>query len=78
VVTKNEAGNAVVEKRVESPTPDGPRFPTVGVEGDDFQLVLWAGTPRQAEPAMRRPPASITIETEDSRKTLKDLDCRER
>jgi catechol 2,3-dioxygenase-like lactoylglutathione lyase family enzyme len=34
-----------LEKRVENPTPDGPRFLTVGVEGDDFQLVLWPGTP---------------------------------
>ena len=31
-----------LEKRVENPTPDGPRFLTVGVEGDDFQLV-WPG-----------------------------------
>ena len=29
-----------LEKRVENPTPDGPRFLTVGVAGDDFQLVL--------------------------------------
>ena len=34
-----------LEKRVENPTPDGLRFLTVGVEGDDFQLVLWPGTP---------------------------------
>ena len=33
-----------LEKRVENPTPDGPRFLTVGVKGDDFQLVLWPGT----------------------------------
>src|SRR4051812_19421425 len=32
-----------LEKRVENPTPDGPRFLTVGVKGDDFQLVLWTG-----------------------------------
>ena len=30
-----------LEKRVENPTPDGPRFLTVGVKGDEFQLVLW-------------------------------------
>jgi catechol 2,3-dioxygenase-like lactoylglutathione lyase family enzyme len=30
-----------LEQRVENPTPDGPRFLTVGVKGDDFQLVLW-------------------------------------
>src|SRR4030095_7542103 len=48
-----------LEKRVENPTPAGPRFLTVGVKGDDdFQLVLWPGTPGQAEPAMGRPPAS--------------------
>jgi catechol 2,3-dioxygenase-like lactoylglutathione lyase family enzyme len=41
-----------LEKRVENPTPDGPRFLTVGVTGDDFQLVLWPGTPGQAEPAI--------------------------
>lgn len=32
-----------LEKRVENPTPDGPRFLTVGVKGDGFQLVLWPG-----------------------------------
>jgi predicted enzyme related to lactoylglutathione lyase len=65
-----------LEKRAENPTPDGPRFLTVGVEGDDFQLVLWPGTPGQAEPAMGRPPASITIETDDIRKTFEDLKSR--
>src|SRR6201986_2186392 len=34
-----------LEKRVENPLPDGPRFLTVGVRGDDFQLVLWPGSP---------------------------------
>ena len=65
-----------LEKRVENPTPDGPRFLTVGVEGDDFQLVLWPGTPGQAQPAMGRPPASITIETDDIRKTFEELKSR--
>src|SRR4051812_3323828 len=45
-----------LEQRVENPTPDGPRFLTVGVQGDDFQLVLWPGTPGQAQPAMGPPP----------------------
>jgi len=66
-----------LEKRVENPTPDGPRFLTVGVEGDEFQLVLWPGTPGQAEPAMVRPPASITIETDDCRKTFEELKSRD-
>jgi predicted enzyme related to lactoylglutathione lyase len=45
-------------------------------QGDDFQLVLWPGTPGQAEPAMGRPPASITIETDDCRKTVEELKSR--
>ena len=65
-----------LEKRVENPTPDGPRFLTVGVKGDDFQLVLWPGTPGQAQPAMGRPPASITIETDDIQKSYEELKSR--
>ena len=58
-----------LEKRVENPTPDGPRFLTVGVKGDDFQLVLWPGTPGQAQPAMGRPPASIRRCSTPARRT---------
>jgi catechol 2,3-dioxygenase-like lactoylglutathione lyase family enzyme len=65
-----------LEKRIENPTLDGPRFLTVGVKGDDFQLVLWPGTPGQAQPAMGRPPASITIEADDCRKTTEELKSR--
>ena len=65
-----------LEKRVENPTPDGPRFLTVGVKGDEFQLVLWPGTPGQAEPVQGRIPASITIETEDCRKAFEELKSR--
>ena len=65
-----------LEKRVENPTPDGPRFLTVGVKGDDFQLVLWPGTPGEAQPVQGRIPASITIETDDCRKTFAELKSR--
>src|SRR3954471_12402076 len=65
-----------LEKRVENPTPDGPVFLTVGVKGDDFQLVLWPGTPGNAQPVMGRPPASVTIETDDCRKTSEELKAR--
>jgi predicted enzyme related to lactoylglutathione lyase len=65
-----------LEQRVENPTPDGPRFLTVGVKGDEFQLVLWPGTPGQAEPVMGRPPASITIETDDIGTTFEQLELR--
>jgi predicted enzyme related to lactoylglutathione lyase len=65
-----------LEKRVENPTPDGPVFLTVGVKGDEFQLVLWPGTHGQAEPVMGRPPASVTIETDDCHKTVEELKSR--
>jgi predicted enzyme related to lactoylglutathione lyase len=65
-----------LEQRAENPTPDGPRFLTVGVEGDDFQLVLWPGTPGQAQPVQGRIPASVTIETEDCRKAFEELKSR--
>jgi predicted enzyme related to lactoylglutathione lyase len=65
-----------LEQRVENPTPDGPRFLTVGVNGDEFQLFLWPGTPGQAEPYRGQPPASITIATDDIRKTVEDLKSR--
>jgi predicted enzyme related to lactoylglutathione lyase len=65
-----------LEKRVENPTPDGLRFLTVGVKGDEFMLVLWPGTPGEAQPAMGRPPASVTIETDDCAKTAEELKSR--
>lgn len=65
-----------LEKRVENPTPDGPRFLTVGVKGDDFQLVLWPGTPGHAALAMGQPPPSITIEADDCRKAVEELKSR--
>ena len=65
-----------LEMRIDNPTPDGPRFLTVGVKGDDFMLVLWPGTPGQAEPAMGRRPASITIATDDIQGMVEELKAR--
>ncbi len=65
-----------LEKRAENRTPDGPRFLTVGVKGDEFQLVLWPGTPGQAALAMGSPPPSVTIETDDCPKTVEELKSR--
>jgi uncharacterized glyoxalase superfamily protein PhnB len=64
------------ERRVDNPLPDGPRFLTVGVKGQDFMLVLWPGTPGQAQPVQGRIPASVTIETEDCRKAYEELKSR--
>jgi predicted enzyme related to lactoylglutathione lyase len=65
-----------LEKRAENPTPDGPRFLTVGVKGDEFQLVLWPGTPGQPALALGNPPPWVTIETDDCHKTFEELQSR--
>lgn len=64
------------QKRVDNPTPEGPRFLTVGVPGQDFMLVLWPGTPGQAQPVQGRVPAGVTIETDDCRATVQALESR--
>ncbi len=64
------------EQRVDNPTPDGLRFLTVGVNGQDFQLVLWPGTPGQAQPTQGRIPAICTVETDDLRKEYEALKSR--
>jgi predicted enzyme related to lactoylglutathione lyase len=64
------------EKRVDSPVGDGLRFVTVGVTGQDFELVLWPGTPGQGQPVAGRVPAQYTIETKDCRKAFETLKSR--
>jgi len=62
---------------VDAPTTDGEaRFIAVGVDGQDFQLILWPGTPGQAQPAQGRVPATYTIETKDLRKDFDELKSR--
>jgi predicted enzyme related to lactoylglutathione lyase len=62
---------------VDAPTTEGEaRFIAVGVNGQDFQLILWPGTPGQAQPAQGRVPASYTIETDDCRKAYEALKAR--
>jgi predicted enzyme related to lactoylglutathione lyase len=59
-----------LEKRIDSPTPDGgPRFLTVGVKGQDFELVLWPGTPATAKGGS----VVYTIEVEDIREAFETL-----
>jgi predicted enzyme related to lactoylglutathione lyase len=64
------------EKRAENPTPGGPRFLTVGLKGQDFQLVLWPGTPGQGQPFQGRSTAAYTVETKDCRKAYEVLKAR--
>jgi catechol 2,3-dioxygenase-like lactoylglutathione lyase family enzyme len=64
------------EQRADNPTADGPRFLAVGVKGQDFVLLLWPGTPGQAQPAQGRIPAAYTIETPDIRMVVDTLKTR--
>jgi len=64
------------ERRVDNPTPGGPRFLTIGVQGQDFELVLWPGTPGQGQPVFGRASAAYTLEVSDCRKMFEDLKSR--
>jgi catechol 2,3-dioxygenase-like lactoylglutathione lyase family enzyme len=61
-----------LEKRGDFPTPDGPRFLTVGVKGQDFELVLWPGSPAVAEQGS----AVYTIEVDNCRTAFAMLEER--
>jgi predicted enzyme related to lactoylglutathione lyase len=65
-----------LEKRIDDVAPDGLRFVTVGVTGQDFELVLWPGTPGTGEPARGMPAAQYTIDTDDCRGALETLASR--
>jgi predicted enzyme related to lactoylglutathione lyase len=64
------------EKRVDSPKSDGPRGLSVGLKGQDLQLVLWPGTPGQGQPYQGHSTAAYTIETKDCRKAFEVLKSR--
>ena len=61
-----------LEKRGDYPTPVGPRFLIVGVEGQDLDLVLWPGTPARPELGS----VVYTIEVEDIRMAFETLKSR--
>ena len=57
-----------LEKRGDFPAPSGPRFLSVGVKGQDFELALWPGTPARGEAG-----SVYTIEVEDCRTAFETL-----
>lgn len=61
------------EPRFDNPTPDGPRFLTVGLPDQAFQLVLWPGKPGQAQPLQSHTPGAYTIDTDDCRQACATL-----
>ena len=60
-----------LEKRGDYPHRDTPRFLTVGVKGQDFELALWPGTPARGEAG-----SVYTIEVEDCRMAFETLQSR--
>jgi len=64
------------EQRFDNPTPDGPRFLTVGLPEQEFQLVLWPGTPGQAQPLKSHTPGAYTIDTGNFQKAYQTLKSR--
>jgi catechol 2,3-dioxygenase-like lactoylglutathione lyase family enzyme len=65
------------EKRVDNPgAPGGGRFLTVGLKGQDIQIVLWPGTPGKANQSPGPIPGACIIETNDCRKDFEDLKAR--
>jgi catechol 2,3-dioxygenase-like lactoylglutathione lyase family enzyme len=65
-----------LEKRYDVPQPDGLRFLTVAVPGQDVELVLWPGTPGRAKPAQGVTPGAYTIETADCKTQFETLRSR--
>jgi predicted enzyme related to lactoylglutathione lyase len=61
-----------LEKRGDYGTRAGPRFLTVGVKGQDFELVLWPGTPATAVQGS----AIYTVEVENCREAFDTLKSR--
>jgi catechol 2,3-dioxygenase-like lactoylglutathione lyase family enzyme len=64
------------EKRLDTPTPEGGRFLTIGLPGQELVLVLWPGVPGKGQPVQGRVPGTYTIETEDCREAFAALKAR--
>jgi len=64
------------EKRIDYPGPDG-RFLTIGITGQDVELMLWKGTPVQVNDnsvdSVSTNPGLIFIQFEDLKKHFDDL-----
>ena len=62
------------ETRIDTPAADGGRFVTIGLAGQDLELVLWPGTPGRGKVALGAPAAQYTIDTDDCRSALESLE----
>jgi catechol 2,3-dioxygenase-like lactoylglutathione lyase family enzyme len=64
------------EKRLDRPGVGGGRFLTVGLKGQDFEVILWPGTPGHAKEESGYVPGACVIGTHDCRKEFKTLKDR--
>ncbi len=64
------------EKRVDNPVPGGGRFLTVGLKGQELQVVLWPGMHGNAKQAPGLIPGACIIETNDCHKEFEVLKAR--
>ncbi|WP_394834825.1 VOC family protein [Pendulispora rubella] len=64
------------EKRADNPLPTGTRFLTVGLAGQELQVVLWPGTHGNAKPAPGLVPGACIFETSDCRAAFETLKAR--
>lgn len=63
------------EKRVDNRGPHG-RFVGIALPGQDFLVVLCAGTPGKADPSAGAVPGAVVVETADCRKVFAELRVR--
>jgi catechol 2,3-dioxygenase-like lactoylglutathione lyase family enzyme len=64
------------EKRLDRPGVGGGRFLTLGLRGQDLEVILWPGTPGQAKDGVGYVPGVFVIESTDCRKEFEALKSR--
>jgi uncharacterized glyoxalase superfamily protein PhnB len=64
------------EKKGDNPAPGGGRFLSVGVKGDDFQVVLWPGVPGRPMEGPGVKPAACIVFTDDCRRDFESFKGR--
>lgn len=65
--------NLGFEKRVDRPGVGGGRFLTLGLRGQDIEVILWPGTPGSAREKEGYVPGACVVETTDCRKSFEAL-----
>ena len=61
------------EKRIDRPGVGGGRFVTVGLKGQDFEVILWPGTPGRPKEETGYIPGVCVVVTSDCHKEFEEL-----